>query len=311
LAGAACPRHHVPGLAGYLPGMGWSSPRGAPFGPAGRWVRGARAGCPLRAAACRLAGLVRAVSRRSAPAPPRLPTCRVSEAVPGSGAATRAAAGSGCWRGLALDRTGAGSSAGGLVLIEHAVAGVEDQGEPDLVAVGVVPGVGRLAVGQGAGAGVGGQAGVGPLTGERARGPRARAMVMFVPQAHSRRCGPSQWARAACWGVGKEAARGRNPWYTAWSARRSHSALVPQTAPNVENNQRRDQQQQPRLRLMTPPSPTPGNGRHGSSGTATSSAPSTPSRTSPPTWSCTPASNRASRSPRYTSSTATCALTLN
>jgi hypothetical protein len=54
------------------------------------------------------------------------------------------------------------------------------------------------------------------------------------------------------WGVGKEAARSRNRWYIAWSAHRHRSALALQTAPSVANDQCRDQQQQSRLRLMTP-----------------------------------------------------------
>jgi hypothetical protein len=42
------------------------------------------------------------------------------------------------------------------------------------------------------------------------------------------------------------------------ATRRSHHAgKRHQTAPNAENNQCRDQQQQPRLRLMTPFLPTP------------------------------------------------------
>ena len=58
-------------------------------------------------------------------------------------------------------------------------------------------------------------------------------------------------------GVVKEAARSRNPRYIAWSAHRSRSALDFKTAPNAENDQYRDQQQQPRWRLMTPFLPTP------------------------------------------------------
>jgi hypothetical protein len=34
---------------------------------------------------------------------------------------------------------------------------------------------------------------------------------------------------------------GRNPWYIAWSAHRSCSALVLLTVPDGENDQRRDQ----------------------------------------------------------------------
>jgi hypothetical protein len=55
----------------------------------------------------------------------------------------------------------------------------------------------------------------------------------------------------------KEAAGNRNPRYIAWPAHRSRSALDFKTAPNAENDQYRDQQQQPRWRLLTPFLPTP------------------------------------------------------
>jgi hypothetical protein len=65
----------------------------------------------------------------------------------------------------------------------------------------------------------------------------------------------------AWWGRGRpavnEAVRSRNRWYIAWSAPRRRSALVLQTATSAENDQCRDQQQQPRLRLLTPLLPTP------------------------------------------------------
>jgi len=72
-------------------------------------------------------------------------------------------------------------------------------------------------------------------------GWRARAGLTTVT--------PDQMARAS-WGVVNEAARSRNPRYIAWSAHRSRSALVLLTAPNAENDQCRDQQQRPRLRLL-------------------------------------------------------------
>jgi hypothetical protein len=73
--------------------------------------------------------------------------------------------------------------------------------------------------------------------------------------------GDSHLQDHATWGVGKEAARSRNRWYIAWSAHRHRSALALQTAPSAANDQCRGQQQQSRLRLMTPFLPTPRSGR--------------------------------------------------
>jgi hypothetical protein len=88
--------------------------------------------------------------------------------------------------------------------------------------------------------------------------PRTRVPQRALARAPNRaRTRVLTRARIRRRGVVKEAARSRKPQYIAWSAHRSRIALVLQTAPNAENDQCRDQQQQPRLRLMTPFLPTP------------------------------------------------------
>jgi hypothetical protein len=104
---------------------------------------------------------------------------------------------------------------------------------------------------------------IGPIAG-LVEGPEGgvmfvSGMVTFafdVGDEVRRRLAAVQLVATNSWGAGKEAVRSRNPWYIAWSAHRSRSALVLPTAPNAENDQCGEQQQQPCLRLMTPFLPT-------------------------------------------------------